>query len=175
MGNCQAVDAAALVLQHPDGKIDRYYGPVSVAEIMRMHPGHYVSLIIPLPETNIPANTTTETDDKSQRRVVRFTRVKLLRPTENLVLGHAYRLITSQEVMKVLRAKKYAKTKKHQSETTKEKKKPSLEKKVAEESDKNQNHMETKEEKQRSVLTNSASSKSKTWRPSLQSISEATS
>lgn len=97
MGNCQAVDAAALVLQHPDGKIDRYYGPVSVAEIMRMHPGHYVSLIIPLPETNIPAKTTAEEEDgKSQKRVVRFTRVKLLRPTENLVLGHAYRLITSQ-------------------------------------------------------------------------------
>lgn len=46
------------------------------------------------------------------------------------------------EVMKVLRAKKYAKTKKHQSETTtKEKKKPSLEKKIAEDSDKNQNHL----------------------------------
>lgn len=41
--------------------------------------------------------------------------------------------------MKVLRAKKYAKTKKHQSETTKEKKKPSSEKKIDEESDKNQN------------------------------------
>ncbi|VVB12080.1 unnamed protein product [Arabis nemorensis] len=167
MGNCQAVDAAALVLQHPDGKIDRYYGPVSVAEVMRMYPGHYVSLIIPLPETNIPA--TTATDDKSQTRVVRFTRVKLLRPTENLVLGHAY------QVMKVLRAKKYAKTKKHQSEMTKEKKKPLLEKKIDEDSDKNQNHLETKEEKQRALLTNSASSKSKTWRPSLQSISEATS
>ena len=97
MGNCQAVDAAALVLQHPDGKIDRYYGPVSVAEIMRMHPGHYVSLIIPLPEADIPAKTTAkEEDGKSQKRVVKFTRVKLLRPTENLVLGHAYRLITSQ-------------------------------------------------------------------------------
>ena len=41
--------------------------------------------------------------------------------------------------MKVLRAKKYAKTKKHQRETTEEKNPTSLEKKVAEESDKNQN------------------------------------
>ena len=97
MGNCQAVDAAALVVQHPNGKLDRYYGPVPVAEIMRMYPGHYVSLIIPLPETNVPATTTkTVEDDKSERRVVKFTRVKLLRPTESLVLGHAYRLITSQ-------------------------------------------------------------------------------
>ncbi|KAF2573859.1 hypothetical protein F2Q70_00001771 [Brassica cretica] len=175
MGNCQAVDAAALVVQHPDGKLDRYYGPVPVAEIMRMYPGHYVSLIIPLPETNVQATTTkTVEDDKSERRVVKFTRVILLRPTESLVLGHAYRLITSQEVMKVLRAKKYAKTKKHQRETTEEKNPTSLEKKVAEESDKNQN-LETNDEKQRAVLTSSGSSKSKTWRPSLQSISEATS
>ncbi|CAN8241058.1 unnamed protein product [Cochlearia groenlandica] len=168
MGNCQAVDAAALVLQHPDGKIDRYYGPISVAEIMRMYPSHYVSLIIPLPETNIPAKKTV-VEDNDKRKVVRFTRVKLLRPTENLVLGHAYRLITSQEVMKVIKAKKYAKTNKHHSEITKDKK-------IDEESNRNQNnHMEVKEEKQRCVLTSSASSKSKTWRPSLQSISEATS
>ncbi|XP_018457575.1 uncharacterized protein LOC108828394 [Raphanus sativus] len=169
MGNCQAVDAAALVVQHPDGKLDRYYGPVPVAEIMRVYPGHYVSLIIPLPETNVSATTTkTLEEDKSERRVVKFTRVKLLRPTESLVLGHAYRLITSQEVIKILRAKKYAKTKKHQSETTEEKKK------VSEESDKNQD-LETNDEKQRAVLTSSGSSKSRTWRPSLQSISEATS
>ncbi|CAH8302686.1 unnamed protein product [Eruca vesicaria subsp. sativa] len=173
MGNCQAVDAAALVLQHPDGKIDRYYGPVSVAEIMRLYPGHYVSLIIPLPETNIPEKTAAE-DAYSQRRVVRFTRVKLLRPTENLVLGHAYRLITSLEVMKVLKAKKYANTKKQQNETTREEKKASLEKNVDDESDKNQN-LESNDEKQRTVLTSSGSSKSKTWRPSLQSISEVTS
>ncbi|KAJ0265886.1 D-ribose-binding periplasmic protein [Hirschfeldia incana] len=175
MGNCQAVDAAALVVQHPDGKLDRYYGPVPVAEIMRIYPGHYVSLIIPIPETNVLATTTkTVEDDKSERKIVKFTRVKLLRPTESLVLGHAYRLITSQEVMKVLRAKKYAKTKKHQSETTKEEKKTSLERKVSEESDKNRN-LETNDEKQRAVLTSSGSSKSKTWRPSLQSISEAAS
>lgn len=41
--------------------------------------------------------------------------------------------------MKVIRAKKYAKTKKHHNETTREKKKPSLEKKVDEVSDKHQN------------------------------------
>lgn len=41
--------------------------------------------------------------------------------------------------MKVLRAKKYAKTKKHQRETTEEKNPTSLEKKVAEESENNQN------------------------------------
>lgn len=97
MGNCQAVNAAVLVLQHPGGKIDRYYGSVSVSEVMAMYPGHYVSLIIPLTEEeerNIPE--TVKGDDKKQRKAVRFTSVQLLRPTENLVLGHAYRLITSQ-------------------------------------------------------------------------------
>ncbi|CAH2038370.1 unnamed protein product [Thlaspi arvense] len=159
-----AVNAAALVLQHPGGKIDRYYGSISVSEIMGMHPGHYVSLIIPLTEEeekNIPA--TVKREDKKQRKTVRFTRVQLLRPTENLVLGHAYRLITSQEVMKVLREKKCAKTKKHHTETTVKK---LSEKKVP----------EKKQGKQLRVLTSSTSSlKSKTWKPSLQSISEATS
>ncbi|CAH8251826.1 unnamed protein product [Arabidopsis lyrata] len=166
MGNCQAVNAAVLVLQHPGGKIDRYYGSVSVSEVMAMYPGHYVSLIIPLTEEeerNIPA--TVKGDDKKQRKAVRFTRVQLLRPTENLVLGHAYRLITSQEVMKVLREKKSATTKKHQIETTTTLNKLS-EKKVP----------EKKQGKQFRVITNSTSLlKSKTWRPSLQSISEATS
>ncbi|XP_010458402.1 PREDICTED: uncharacterized protein LOC104739667 [Camelina sativa] len=165
MGNCQAVNAAVLVLQHPGGKIDRYYGSVSVTEVMSMYPGHYVSLIVPLTEEeekNIPGAV--KRDDKKQRKAVRFTRVQLLRPTENLVLGHAYRLITSQEVMKVLREKKSAKSKKHQIETTTTVKKLS-EKKVR----------EKKQGKQFRVLTNSTSLlKSKTWRPSLQSISEAT-
>ncbi|VVA90853.1 unnamed protein product [Arabis nemorensis] len=166
MGNCQAINAAVLVLQHPGGKIDRYYGSVSVSKVMGMYPGYYVSLIIPLTEneedTNIPQ--TLKSDDKKQRKTVRFTRVQLLRPTESLVLGHAYRLITSQEVMKVLREKKCAKMKKHHTETTTVKK--LSEKKVP----------EKKQGKQFRVLTNSISSlKSKTWKPSLQSISEATS
>ncbi|XP_010491372.1 PREDICTED: uncharacterized protein LOC104768960 [Camelina sativa] len=168
MGNCQAVNAAFLVLQHPGGKIDRYYGSVSVTEVMSMYPGHYVSLIVPLTEEeekNIPGAV--KRDDKKQRKAVRFTRVQLLRPTENLVLGHAYRLITSQEVMKVLREKKSAKTKKHQIETTmKTTVKKLSEKKVP----------EKKQGKQFRVLMSSTSLlKSKTWRPSLQSISEATS
>ncbi|CAN8294410.1 unnamed protein product [Cochlearia groenlandica] len=165
MGNCQAVYAAALVLQHPGGKIDRYYCSISVSEIMSTYPGHYVSLIIPLTEEevkNIPA--TAKKEDKKQRKTVRFTRVQLLRPTENLELGHAYRLITSQEVMKVLREKKCAKTKKNHIETKTVKKLP--EKKFP----------EKKQGKQVRVLTSSSSSlKYKTWKPSLQSISEATS
>lgn len=91
MGNCQAVDAAALVIQHPNGKIERMYWPVVASEVMKMNPGHYVSLIIPIP---IPAAA--GGDQNSDDKTVRFTRVKLLRPSETLVLGRAYRLVTTQ-------------------------------------------------------------------------------
>ena len=110
MGNCQAIDAAALVIQHPDGKLERLYWPVSASEVMRTNPGHYVSLIIPLPMS--PHDTTNDQSrdrDRDQSleeppatKTVRFTRVKLLRPSETLTLGHAYRLITSQGINKSL-------------------------------------------------------------------------
>lgn len=89
MGNCQAVDAAALVIQHPSGKIERLYWPVSASEVMRTNPGYYVSLIIPLA---VP-----EGQNQDQKTVL-FTRVKLLRPNDTLTLGHAYRLVTTQGI-----------------------------------------------------------------------------
>jgi len=90
MGNCQAVDAAVLVIQHPCGKIDRLYWPVTASEVMKTNPGHYVSLIMPLPPQPQEQN--------QEQKTVRFTRVKLLRPNETLNLGHAYRLITNQGI-----------------------------------------------------------------------------
>lgn len=162
MGNCQAVDAAALVIQHPSGKIDRMYWPMTVSEVMKMNPGHYVSLIIPLPNNS---------DDKT----VRFTRVKLLRPTDTLVLGRAYRLVTTQEVMKVLRAKKHAKMKKNQPELQ-ENQRSSCELEARNsEADKNK-AIRHEGNRQRPGTTNlAAASRSKSWRPSLQSISESNS
>uniref|UniRef100_A0A803PDL5 Uncharacterized protein n=1 Tax=Cannabis sativa TaxID=3483 RepID=A0A803PDL5_CANSA len=113
MGNCQAIDAAALVIQHPCGKIERLYWTISASEVMRLNPGHYVSLIIPLPISDQHQDKENHHQQQTEEiKTVRFTRVKLLRPTETLALGHAYRLVTTQEVMKVLRAKKYAKAKK---------------------------------------------------------------
>ncbi|KAI7746999.1 hypothetical protein M8C21_011754 [Ambrosia artemisiifolia] len=156
MGNCQAVDAAALVIQHPSGKIERMYWSVTAGEIMKMNPGHYVSLIIPLPSE--------EKQDGSGNKTIRFTRVKLLRPTDTLVLGRAYRLVTSHEVMKVLRAKRQAKMNKEQPKTTVEK-----------ENDGDELESSSRVLAQdRTIKQRSGSfSKSKTWRPSLQSISEA--
>ncbi|KAL9226310.1 hypothetical protein vseg_002140 [Gypsophila vaccaria] len=164
MGNCQAVDAAALVIQHPNGKVDRMYWAVKANEIMKLNPGHYVSLIIPLP---VSGNETDVSGD--QKKPVRYTRVKLLRPTDTLVLGHAYRLLTSQEVKKVLRAKKLAKANEIDSE---EKSQINQDKKnegkrvEAENNDEGSKH-------ERRLRSGSMNSRSKTWRPSLQSISEA--
>ncbi|KAI3729042.1 hypothetical protein L6452_17688 [Arctium lappa] len=155
MGNCQAVDAAALVIQHPSGKIERMYWSVTATQIMKMNPGHYVSLIIPLPA-----------DDNSDNKTVRFTRVKLLRPTDTLVLGRAYRLVTSHEVMKVLRAKRQAKMKKDRPESMEENQETSSE---LENSSQVMAHERTIKQRSGSF------SRSKSWRPSLQSISEAAS
>ncbi|XP_076905962.1 uncharacterized protein LOC143561849 [Bidens hawaiensis] len=160
MGNCQAVDAAALVIQHPSGKIERMYWSITAGEIMKMNPRHYVSLIIPLPGG--------ENHDGSGNNTVRFTRVKLLRPTDTLVLGRAYRLVSSHEVMKVLRAKRQSKTNKERSE-------------IMENHGEEQTSSQLESSSQamaydRSIKQRSGSfSKSKTWRPSLQSISEASS
>ncbi|PIN24942.1 hypothetical protein CDL12_02330 [Handroanthus impetiginosus] len=172
MGNCQAVDAAALVIQHPNGKQERMYWPVAASEVMKMNPGHYVSLIIPLPISD------GEQQNPDEKKTVRFTRVKLLRPTDTLVLGRAYRLVTTQEVMKVLRAKKHAKMKRnYQSESGENLQTSSKKESTCSESAVEKKNQATKESrhKQRSGSTNLAAGKPKSWRPSLQSISESAS
>ncbi|XP_059656005.1 uncharacterized protein LOC132303007 [Cornus florida] len=174
MGNCQAVDAAALVIQHPSGRIDRMYWPMSASEVMKLNPGHYVSLIIPLPISGEDRNS----DDKT----VRFTRVKLLRPTDTLVLGRAYRLVTTQEVVKVLRAKKNAKMKKNQSESAEKSQNMDMEKQSSScqaktggsQLERTSQAMRHERLRQRPGSTNFAAARSKAaWCPSLQSISEA--
>ncbi|XP_009762319.1 uncharacterized protein [Nicotiana sylvestris] len=167
MGNCQAIDAAALVIQHPSGKIERTDWPVSANEVMKMNPGHYVTLVIPLPNSA-----------SGQDKTVPFTRVKLLRPTDTLVLGRVYRLVTTQEVMKVLRAKKHGKMRKKQQELKEnsENQRSSCELEAGNsEPDKDSEALEHERQKQRPGMSHSAAARSKSWRPSLQSISESSS
>ncbi|XP_009363501.2 uncharacterized protein LOC103953489 [Pyrus x bretschneideri] len=190
MGNCQAIDAAALVIQHPSGKIERMYWPISASEVMRLNPGHYVSLIIPLPVSEQNHKHVAENHEDEHGKAVRFTRIKLLRPNETLALGHAYRLVTTQEVMKVLKAKKYAKTKKQQLEVleklrTEQGKENSgcsgcEEAAEATKSDEKENINHASKRERHRPRTSSANAaaaavaalRSKSWRPSLQSISE---
>ncbi|XP_042484877.1 uncharacterized protein LOC122065133 [Macadamia integrifolia] len=207
MGNCQAVDTATLVIQHPSGKVERLFWPVSASEIMRTNPGHHVALVLtfslpPPPPPPPPHSSSDKEKDKqtphlhnhhqqeqpiNSNNEVRITRVKVLRPTDTLVLGQAYRLVSSQEVMKGLWARKYAKMKKDRNtqsiekpprprpkqqdsspcETETESINPNLD-------NPNQPHVAKQERNRpRTASAPSASTRSRHWRPSLQSISEA--
>ncbi|XP_031277850.1 myb-like protein D [Pistacia vera] len=191
MGNCQAIDTATLVIQHPCGKVDKLYWPVNASEIMRMNPGHYVALLISTtlcPTNNNHTNNidgcpnnnnnnsatatvvaTTTNNNGNNGNSVRLTRIKLLRPTDTLVLGQVYRLITTQDVMKGLWAKKHAKMNRNKPELAE---KPER----VHEKPKSKDHQGKKHERNRprtTSSTNTAAAKSRIWQPSLQSISEA--
>ncbi|CAK7339743.1 unnamed protein product [Dovyalis caffra] len=96
MGNCQAAEAATVVIQHPGNKIERIYWSVSAHEIMTSNPGHYVALIVSSPtmrtENGLP-----------------LKQLKLLRPDDTLLIGHVYRLVSFEDVLKEFDAKKCVK------------------------------------------------------------------
>ncbi|KAF8037149.1 hypothetical protein BT93_B0154 [Corymbia citriodora subsp. variegata] len=200
MGNCQAIDAATLVIQHPCGKVDKLYWPVSAGEIMKMNPGHYVALLIstgvcpPPPQQPHSGNAAPAKEKCSapaaaaatDNNSVRVTRIKLLRPTDTLALGQVYRLITAKEVMKVLSAKKHAKMRKgqHEIKVEHEEKLSSsgleiIAPRRSDSSDTRKENQVARHERHRqktsTATSNSAANRPRTWQPSLQSISEAAS
>ncbi|CAK9138648.1 unnamed protein product [Ilex paraguariensis] len=187
MGNCQAIDNASLVIQHPSGRVDKLYCPVTACEIMKMNPGHYVALLLATTlysstTTTNDKNMTTTTPAATTNNPVRITRIKLLRQTDTLVLGHAYRLITTEEVMKGLGEKKYAKMKNKQSDSAdkpermKEKEAGSHFETARRSTDRDKIHQVKKHERNRARTSpsgNSATAKLRPWQPALKSISEA--
>lgn len=103
MGNCQAIDAASLVIQHTNGREERLYWPVMAKEIMRLNPGYYVALIITYhvsEEQQRRSSNPYSNSNPNTNNGVRITRVKLLRPSDSLTLGQAYKLIDSQGMFK---------------------------------------------------------------------------
>ncbi|CAM8929647.1 hypothetical protein QQ045_022061 [Rhodiola kirilowii] len=189
MGNCQAVDTASLVIQHPAGKSEKLFWPIPASQIMKSNPGHYVALLI---TTTTTTTTTTAAvpGGGADKSTVRITRVKLLRPADTLTLGHVYRLISTQEVMKGLVAKKQAKMMKmKQAYVIPEKSMERVDSKsdtaagaaagrrsAAAQPEKS--NQLSKHETQRQIPTSSSSSSSatsraKAWQPSLKSISES--
>lgn len=97
MGNCQAIDSATLAIQHPNGREDKLFWPVAASEIMKMKPGHYVALLLTTTlYSSTAAAAKNATSVNTNNTPLRITRIKLLRPTDTLALGHVYRLVTSQ-------------------------------------------------------------------------------
>ncbi|KAM3392502.1 hypothetical protein ACQJBY_013576 [Aegilops geniculata] len=102
MGNCQAADAAAVVIQHPgDAKVERLHWPTTAADVMRRNPGHYVALVV-LHHVDAEPDPAVA----GERGGARITKIKLLKPRDTLLLGQVYRLITSQEVTKAVQTRK---------------------------------------------------------------------
>lgn len=186
MGNCQAIDSASLVIQQPNGKAERLYWPVSAGEVMKTNPGHYVALLIS--STLCPSQGNEKCHDKNNdnpiNNPVRVTRIKLLKPTDTLVLGQVYRLITTQEVVKGLLAKKQAKMQKSMTDSAQKldwvKGRSGLETNKAARRSETEDKQVIKAERQRqrtavSANSGSVTAKSRTWQPSLLSISESAS
>ncbi|GJU22331.1 DASH complex subunit DAD4 [Tanacetum coccineum] len=192
MGNCQAIDNASLVIQNPTtGKSERLYSNISAAEVMKLNPGHYVALLLtttlyssrstPTGSTDVTGKENKGDGDVIKKAVqpqpLRITRIKLLRPTESLTVGHIYRLVTTQEVMKGLMAKKNSKisnkiTKLKPSEQPSGKHELAAVRSNQQEKTHHQMRVQEKDHRRRTVAP---ANKPKGWHPSLNSISEASS
>ncbi|XP_052204622.1 uncharacterized protein LOC127809675 [Diospyros lotus] len=112
MGNCQAAEAATVVIQHPDRKVERIYWTVSAQEVMAMNPGHYVALVVPVGAAKSNGGTPAK-------------QLKLLRPDDALVIGQVYRLISFEDVLKEFSSKKCGKLDKLAESSAPDRKSPS--------------------------------------------------
>lgn len=82
MGNCQAAEAATVVIHHPaNNKVERIYWSVSAHEIMTSNPGNYVALVVTSPTLKAENGAPVK-------------HLKLLRPDDTLHIGQVYRLIS---------------------------------------------------------------------------------
>ncbi|CAL5064597.1 unnamed protein product [Urochloa decumbens] len=174
MGNCQAAEAAAVVIQHPGGKVERLYWATTAAEVMQNNPGHYVALVI----LRVAADKAAASGDAAAAATAagagggggggggaKITRVKLLKPKDTLMLGQVYRLITTQEVTKALRARKNEKMQRCEAIRQQHEQL----RRGGDGGDHGSSDQDGKQEKDRHR------GRGRHWRPALQSISEAAS
>ncbi|XP_062195041.1 uncharacterized protein LOC133898380 [Phragmites australis] len=177
MGNCQAAEAAAVVVQHPGGKVERLYGPATAADVMRSNPGHYVALVV-LRVSGPYADAKTGT--AAVGGGAKITKVKLLKPKDTLLLGKVYRLITSQEVAKAIQARRQEKMRRCEEVMDDRRRRQSQPghagaagcEKLGQSTD--QERKQPEKDRHRSG-TASGGGRGRHWRPSLQSISESAS
>ncbi|KAF8702051.1 hypothetical protein HU200_033396 [Digitaria exilis] len=199
MGNCQAAEAAAVVIQHPGGKVERLYGAATAGEVMRSNPGHYVALVV-LRVSGVGANK----PDSAAAAAgggggggAKITKVKLLKATDTLMLGQVYRLITSQvseideliknpfphcfsEVAKAIQARRQDKTRRCEDALDDDRRRPSQAAHDAAAGGEAQGQSGADQdlkrvEKERSRGRSGGGVRGRHWRPSLQSITESAS
>ncbi|XP_072973054.1 uncharacterized protein [Typha angustifolia] len=95
MGNCQAAEAATVVIQHPGGKVERVYRSLSASHVMTANPGHYVAVII------------TSSSGNGGGGGAPVKHLKLLRPDDTLLIGQVYRLVSFEEVLREFSSKRH--------------------------------------------------------------------
>ncbi|KAG6469109.1 uncharacterized protein LOC122034824 [Zingiber officinale] len=100
MGNCQAADTAAVVIQHRDGRLEKAYWSLLATQVMADNPGHYVASILTC--TSRPSSPASH---HHRGKPVEY--LKLLRPDETLVVGHVYRLVSFEEVLREFASKRH--------------------------------------------------------------------
>jgi hypothetical protein len=101
MGNCQAVDAAAVVIQHQGGgRTELVYWAIPAGEVMAANPGHYVAAVITVPQTPAGAGAGTATKGGAAVAAAPVKHLKLLRPDDTLQLGRVYRLVSFEGTSK---------------------------------------------------------------------------
>ncbi|XP_062209155.1 uncharacterized protein LOC133910932 [Phragmites australis] len=99
MGNCQAAEAATVLIQHPGGgRTERAYWALSAAAVMAANPGHYVAAVI-----------TTQPAAGASTGAAPVKHLKLLRPDDTLLLGRVYRLVSFEEVLSEFASKRQVK------------------------------------------------------------------
>lgn len=110
MGNCQAVDAATVVIQHQGGgRTELLYWALPAGEVMANNPGHYVAAVITVPQTPAAAGATATKGGATVAAAAPVKHLKLLRPDDTLQLGRVYRLVSFEEVLKEFATKRHVK------------------------------------------------------------------
>lgn len=161
MGNCQASDSASIFVEHPGGKIEKIYWPVSANKVMVSNPGNYVALIL-------TGSGKGESDDGAHKHL------KLLRPDDTLLIGHNYRLVSFEEVLMEFSGKSYVKLNKLISlQKTKGSNQEPVQPPDSNSVVKDYREVEKEElNLNRAVAFTRSMRRQGQWRPALQSISE---
>jgi hypothetical protein len=85
MGNCQATtDVVGVLVEHPDGRVERLFWSLTARQLMLQYPGNYVALVPSAP---------VQADHKAQPRIA-SDKMKLLPPDATLLIGQHYRLVS---------------------------------------------------------------------------------